>query len=171
MVRISINHHIYTYKHLFSSCMFVVSYFLTSFVQFSSLFLTNLLFYAGYVCAEYSKGGKRIQGNKNAACKHCPSYYPSNESFKCKLMFVNAKSITHDICLSNFSMLFISKLENHLISYMAWNTIIHCLFDRSRMLWVRQKCKCPTDNTTDNRFNRHGNNNTKNSSVILIDDS
>lgn len=119
MVRISINHHIYTYKHLFSSCMFVVSYFLTSFVQFSSLFLTNLLFYAGYVCAEYSKGGKRIQGNKNAACKHCPSYYPSNESFKCKLMFVNAKSITHDICLSNFSMLFISELENHLISYMA----------------------------------------------------
>lgn len=36
----------------------------------------------GYVCAEYSKGGKRIQGNKNAACKHCPSYYPSDESFK-----------------------------------------------------------------------------------------
>lgn len=36
----------------------------------------------GYVCAEYSQGGKRIQGNENAACKHCPSYYPSNESFK-----------------------------------------------------------------------------------------
>lgn len=114
--------------------MFVVSCFLISFVQFSSLLLTNLLFYAGYVCAEYSQGGKRIQGNENAACKHCPSYYPSNESFKCKFMFVNAKSITHDICLTNFSILFISELENLLISYMARNTIIHCLFDRSRML-------------------------------------
>lgn len=100
MVQISINHHIY--KHQFSSCMIMVSYFLTSFMQFSSSFLTHAMFYAGYVCAEYSQGGKRIQGNENAACKHCPSYYPSNESFKCKFMFVNANSITQRYMFNQF---------------------------------------------------------------------
>lgn len=82
------------YKHRFFGCVFVVLYFQTSFVQFSSLFLTQLLFYAGQVCAEYSQGGKRIQGNGNATCKDCPSFYVSNESFKCKFMFVYAKLIT-----------------------------------------------------------------------------
>lgn len=49
---------------------------------FMSLF--NLLFSAGNNCAEYSQGGKRIQRNGIVPCKNCPSYYFSNETFKCK---------------------------------------------------------------------------------------
>lgn len=52
------------------------------------------MFSAGNACAEYNQGGTRIQRNEIVPCKNCPPFYFSNESFKCKIIFVYAKSRT-----------------------------------------------------------------------------
>lgn len=51
-------------------------------------FSFNFGLFKGKVCAEFNDGGKSIQRHIRTECKTCPEVYPSNDSYKCKKIFL-----------------------------------------------------------------------------------